>query len=72
MANEQTSTSDLFRRAQALRSESPNASYKDIRDRLVKEFSGKQPQVHSAAFCIIEKIIAGKCNTGKTFTLLNL
>jgi len=41
MANEPTSTSDLFRRAQALRSESPNASYKDIRDRLVKEFSGK-------------------------------
>ena len=41
MANEQTSTSDLFRRAQALRSESPNASYKDIKERLVKEFSGK-------------------------------
>ena len=41
MANEQTSTSDLFRRAQALRNESPNASYKEIKDQLVKEFSGK-------------------------------
>ena len=40
MPQSETSTSDLFRRAQALRSESPSASYKDIRDRLVKEFSG--------------------------------
>ena len=40
MANEQTSTSDLFRRAQALRSASPGASYKEIRDQLVKEFAG--------------------------------
>ena len=41
MANEQTSTSDLFRRAQALRSASPNASYKEIKAQLVKEFTGK-------------------------------
>ena len=41
MANEQTSTSDLFRRAQALRSASPGASYKEIKAQLVKEFTGK-------------------------------
>jgi hypothetical protein len=48
MAEPQTSVSDLFRRAQALRSERPNASYKEIRDLLVKEFSGKQfPSLHN-------------------------
>ena len=41
MANAETSTSNLFRRAQALRGETPNASYKEIRDQLLKEFSGK-------------------------------
>ena len=41
MANAATSTSDLFRRAQALRRESPQASYKEIKDQLVKEFTGK-------------------------------
>ncbi|MEP6569521.1 MAG: hypothetical protein ABJC10_07085 [Acidobacteriota bacterium] len=41
MTNEQTSTSDLFRRAQALRTENTQASYKEIKDQLVKEFSGK-------------------------------
>jgi hypothetical protein len=41
MAQEVTSTSDLFRRAQVLRQESPKASYKDIREQLIKEFTGK-------------------------------
>ena len=41
MAQQETSTSDLFRRAQALRLEAPQASYKEIRDRLVKEFTGR-------------------------------
>ncbi len=41
MAQEETSTSDLFRRAQALRAASPAASYKQIKDQLVKEFLGK-------------------------------
>jgi hypothetical protein len=41
MANEQTSVSHLFRRAQAIRSERPQASYKEIKELLVKEFSGK-------------------------------
>jgi hypothetical protein len=41
MAHEETSTSDLFRHAQTLRRESPQASYKEIKDQLVKEFTGK-------------------------------
>jgi len=41
MSNAETSTSDLFRRAQALRLETPQASYKEIKDRLVNEFAGK-------------------------------
>ena len=41
MAQQETSTSDLFRRAQALRLETPQASYKEIKDRLVKEFTGR-------------------------------
>jgi hypothetical protein len=41
MADKETSSSDLFRRAQALKLESPRASYKEIRDQLVKEFTGK-------------------------------
>ncbi len=41
MAAEGISTADLFRRAQALKLERPASSYKEIRDLLVKEFSGK-------------------------------
>jgi hypothetical protein len=41
MANQEISVADLFRRAQELRSERPQTSYKEIRDLLVKEFSGK-------------------------------
>ena len=33
-------TSDLFRRGQAIRSEKPEASYKEIATQLVREFSG--------------------------------
>lgn len=33
-------TADLFRRAQAIRSENPKASYKEIAAQLVREFSG--------------------------------
>jgi hypothetical protein len=48
MAEQQTSVSDLFRRAQALRRERPNAAYKEIKDLLVKEFSGKPfPSFHT-------------------------
>jgi hypothetical protein len=41
MAQEETSASDLFRRAQALRRERPQAAYKEIKELLVKEFAGK-------------------------------
>lgn len=40
MAQQETSASDLFRRAQALQRERPQASYKEIKDAMVKEFSG--------------------------------
>jgi hypothetical protein len=41
MAQQETSASDLFRRAQALRRERPQASYKEVKELLVKEFAGK-------------------------------
>ncbi|HVQ38846.1 MAG TPA: hypothetical protein VMS31_15010 [Pyrinomonadaceae bacterium] len=41
MVQTEASVSDLFRRAQALRKERPNAPYKEIKDLLVKEFSGQ-------------------------------
>ena len=41
MAQQETSTADLFRRAQAIKSERPQASYKEIKEQLVREFSGK-------------------------------
>jgi hypothetical protein len=48
MAQELTSTADLFRRAQTLRQEKPEASYKDIREQLVKEFAGTPfPSLHN-------------------------
>lgn len=48
MAQQGSSVSDLFRRAQVLRRERPNASYKEIKELLVKEFSGKAfPSLHN-------------------------
>jgi len=41
MTDEEISVADIFRRAQQLRRERPQASYKEIKDLLVKEFSGK-------------------------------
>jgi hypothetical protein len=41
MAQEQPTVADIFRRAQAIRADKQSASYKEIRDQLVKEFSGK-------------------------------
>ena len=40
MAQEQQTVADIFRRAQAIRREKPQASYKDIRAQLVKEYTG--------------------------------
>jgi hypothetical protein len=48
MAHADTSVADLFRRAQELRRERPQASYKEVKDALVKEFSGKPfPSLHN-------------------------
>ncbi len=48
MAQQESSVSDLFRRAQVLKRERPNASYKEIKELLVKEFSGKPfPSLHN-------------------------
>jgi len=40
MANEAPSVADLFRRAQAIRRESPQTTYKDVAKQLVREYSG--------------------------------
>jgi hypothetical protein len=39
MANEQTSVSDIFRRALAIRAEKPNAPLKELKEQIVREFS---------------------------------
>lgn len=40
MAQEQQTVSDIFRRAQALRRENPQLSYKEIKAQLLKEYKG--------------------------------
>ncbi|MGA9995671.1 MAG: hypothetical protein WBP93_09665 [Pyrinomonadaceae bacterium] len=40
MAQEQQTVADIFRRAQAIRRERPQASYKEIKAQLVEEFKG--------------------------------
>jgi len=40
MANEEPSVADLFRRAQAIRHESPQTAYRDVAKQLVREYSG--------------------------------
>jgi hypothetical protein len=48
MVQQPPSVADLFRRAQSLRRERGEASYKEIKDLLVKEFSGKPfPSLHN-------------------------
>jgi len=42
MDQQPSSVSEIFRRAQAARSEHPDLSYKQLKDLLVKEFSGGQ------------------------------
>ena len=41
MAKEQPTVADIFRRAQAIRQENSQATYKQIAELLVKEFNGK-------------------------------
>ena len=40
MSQEQPTVADIFRRAQAMRRENPQASYKDIKARLIEEYRG--------------------------------
>jgi hypothetical protein len=40
MAQEQRTVADIFRRAQTIRRENPQASYKDLKAQLLKEFKG--------------------------------
>lgn len=48
MVQQQTSVADIFRRAQALRKENADWSYKQIREQLVKDFSGGAfPPLHT-------------------------
>lgn len=48
MAQQEPSVSDLFRRAQAIRGERPAASYKEMKDLMVKEFTGQPfPSLHN-------------------------
>jgi hypothetical protein len=48
MVQEQTSVADLFRRALAIRRERPQASYKEIKEMLLREFEGKPfPSLHN-------------------------
>ena len=41
MAQNQPTVADIFRRAQAIRQENSQATYKQIREQIVKEFTGK-------------------------------
>ena len=49
MANEQAvSVADLFRRALEIRRDKPSGSYKEVKDALVQEFSGRAfPSLHN-------------------------
>ncbi len=48
MTQPQASVSDLFRRAQAIRGERPTATYKEIKDLMVNEFTGQPfPSFHN-------------------------
>jgi hypothetical protein len=48
MSEQQTSVADLFRRAQAIRLENPQAAYREIAKQLVNEFSrGPLPPTHN-------------------------
>lgn len=48
MAQQQSTVSDIFRQAQALRQDHPDWSYKQIKDQLVKSFSGGPfPPLHN-------------------------
>jgi len=41
MAQDQPTVADIFRRAQAIRRESPQTSYKEIKEQLAREYAGQ-------------------------------
>jgi hypothetical protein len=48
MSNEQPSVADIFRRAQAIRVENPQITYKDLAKQIAKEYQGQQfPSLHT-------------------------
>ena len=48
MAQQQTSVADIFRRAQSMRQEHSDWSYKQVKEQLVKDFSGSPfPSLHN-------------------------
>jgi len=48
MVQEQSTVADIFRRAQAVQGQRPDAPYKEIKELLLKEFSGKPfPSLHN-------------------------
>src|SRR5882724_10705598 len=48
MANEQPTVADIFRRAQAIRRDQPDVSYKRIKAQLAREYEGKAfPPLHN-------------------------
>ena len=50
MAQEQQTVGDIFRRAQVIRRENPQASYKDVKAQLFKEYNGAPfPPVYNLA-----------------------
>jgi hypothetical protein len=50
MAQEQPTVGDIFRRAQAIRLANPQASYKDLKAQLLKEYAGAPfPPVYNLA-----------------------
>ena len=50
MAQEQSTVGDIFRRAQTLRRENPQLSYKDLKAQLLKEYTGAPfPPVYNLA-----------------------
>jgi hypothetical protein len=50
MAQEQQTVGDIFRRAQAIRRDNPQASYKEVKAQLVREYTGAPfPPVYNLA-----------------------
>lgn len=64
MAQEQQTVSDIFRRAQVLRRENPQTSYKDLKGLLLKEYKGA-PFPPTNSLTIPEQDARGPKKTGR-------